>query len=156
MHFTFYKRLQVIAVLKFCSCSDVGQRGQPLSWWLGRKFLYGLAVGKVAWGLDKLQESEGLQKGVFFVTVFQVRVNGAGEGAGVQRACIRSKGRRRVFFWVHEENTKRRSLQSEWETERNCMCVVLESEQHTWGRTLSAKSGEKKERLKEGGGAQVD
>lgn len=95
MHFTFYKRLQVIAVLKFCSCSDVGQRGQPLSWWLGRKFLYGLAVGKVAWGLDKLQESEGLQKGVFFVTVFQVRVNGAGEGAGVQRACIRSKGRRR-------------------------------------------------------------
>lgn len=36
---------------------------------------------------------KGLQKGVLFVTVFQVRVNGAGEGAGVQRACVRNKWR---------------------------------------------------------------
>lgn len=37
---------------------------------------------------------KGLQRGVLLVTVFQVRVNGVGEGAGVQRVCV-SKWRRR-------------------------------------------------------------
>lgn len=56
---------------------------------------------------------KGLQKGVLFVTVIQVRVNRAGEGAGVERACVRSKWRRREgVFWVFKENTKRRKRQS--------------------------------------------
>lgn len=88
----------------FHDSSTVSQRGRPglsmvaveeASLWSGSgKGCLGSRLTAGIWRASK--------KGVLFVTVCQVRVNGAGEGAAVQRACVRSKwrGRQGAFLGI--------------------------------------------------------
>lgn len=145
---------KVTGNLRCHNSSAVSQRGLagPFHGGWGGSFFMGWQWERLPGVSTNCRNLKGLQKGVLFVTVIQVRVNRAGEGAGVERACVRSKWRRREgVFWVFKENTKRRKRQSG----RERMCIILESVQHTWERSLSAyaeKKGQKRERQNEGWG----
>lgn len=128
--------------------------GEEASLWAGSgKGCLGSRLTAGIWRASK--------KGVLFVTVFQVRVNGAGEGAGVQRACVRSKWRRRQGVSGYlRKNTERRK-KAEWEGESTC---IIQKKSATYVKEnfkciYRKKGGRKKERQNEEGeegGAQVD
>lgn len=99
---------------------------------------------------------KGLQKGLLFVTVCQVRVTGAGEGPGVQGACVRSKWNGGQGVSGNLRNIPReRRRQSERERERVHVCkfrarTTYVKDLNDFCRRKEEEKG--KSKVKEGGG----